>query len=42
MILELRNKKPFINFGFNRVSKSCFIGDEIDVWLNKQQYYEPK
>ena len=34
MILELRNKTPFINFGFNRISKTGFTGETIDVWLN--------
>lgn len=34
MILELRNKKPFIHFGFNLVSKNGFTNEDIDVWLN--------
>lgn len=34
MILELRNKKPFINFGFNRIKESVFVGEVVNVWLN--------
>ena len=34
MIVELRYKKPFINFGFNRVTKTAIIGEDIDVYLN--------
>jgi hypothetical protein len=34
MILELRNKTPFITFGFNRISKTASTGEVIDVWLN--------
>ena len=34
MILELRNKTPFITFGFNRITKTASTGEVIDVWLN--------
>lgn len=33
MIIELRNKQPFIHFGFFEVSKTIPVGQSIDVWL---------
>ena len=34
MIIEERNRKPFINFGFNIVSKTETTNKDIDVYLD--------
>ena len=34
MILDERNKKPFINFGFNLIEKTAPSGVFIDVYLD--------
>lgn len=33
MIVELRKITPFINFGFNRVTKVAYIDEVVDVYL---------
>lgn len=44
MILELRQVKPFVHFGFNKTSEQAFIGDKINVYLktlyNSKEYFD--
>jgi hypothetical protein len=32
MILEVRNKKPFIHFGFNQQEKTINVGEVVNIW----------
>ena len=32
MILETKNKPPFIHFGFNQISKTIELGQVVEVW----------
>ena len=32
MILETKNKPPFIHFGFNQIAKTIELGQVVEVW----------
>lgn len=32
MIVETKNKPPFIHFGFNQIVKTIELGQVVDVW----------
>jgi len=32
MILEAKNKPPFIHFGFNQIAKTIELGQVVEVW----------
>jgi len=43
MIYQNRNKEPFINFGFNKLSFNSFIDTEITIWqevIYNKNYYD--
>lgn len=35
MILEAKNKRPFIHFGFNQVEKTIYEGEACTIWQDE-------
>lgn len=35
MIKDIRENKPFIHFGFNKLNRTAYLNEQIEIWQDK-------